>query len=305
MVGCLSPLSIRPGPYARADERVTVPCGKCIACRLNHSRDWATRIVHEASLHAENSFLTLTYSDEHLPDPPSLHRSHVQGFFKRLRERLSPSCIRFFYCGEYGTATKRPHYHAIVFGEAFRADRYPWQRIRGNVYYRSPLLEQIWTLGHSTITDVTPKSANYVARYSVKKANDYTRTNGNPYERINVETGQLSYVKPEFIGMSTKPGIGFDFVDKYSANAFPSGFFIIDGKKVPVPRAYKKRLLAISGRPWDWSPDDLKLLEGIEEYTQRQHERAIEQLPDNTPERTVTKAEILRLRMLDLKRELE
>lgn len=46
-----------------ADRPVTIPCGQCIGCRLERSRQWAVRCVHEASLHTSNCFLTLTFSN--------------------------------------------------------------------------------------------------------------------------------------------------------------------------------------------------------------------------------------------------
>ena len=39
-----------------------VPCGQCIGCRLERSRQWAIRCMHEASLHDKNCFITLTFS---------------------------------------------------------------------------------------------------------------------------------------------------------------------------------------------------------------------------------------------------
>ena len=47
-------------------EEIRLPCGKCIGCRLERSRQWAVRSVHEALLHEKNCFVTLTYSDEYL-----------------------------------------------------------------------------------------------------------------------------------------------------------------------------------------------------------------------------------------------
>lgn len=49
------------------DLPVTLPCGQCIGCRLERSRQWAIRCAHEASLYEENCFITLTYRDEDLP----------------------------------------------------------------------------------------------------------------------------------------------------------------------------------------------------------------------------------------------
>ena len=51
--------------YGIPDTEMQVPCGQCIGCRLERSRQWAIRCVHEASLHPINCFITLTYSPEY------------------------------------------------------------------------------------------------------------------------------------------------------------------------------------------------------------------------------------------------
>jgi hypothetical protein len=43
--------------------------------------------LHEASLHIFNSFITLTYDPEHLPEDGSLNVLHFQKFMKRLRKK--------------------------------------------------------------------------------------------------------------------------------------------------------------------------------------------------------------------------
>ena len=96
-----------------------IPCGQCVGCRLEYSRQWAVRCCHESSLHIYNCFITLTYDPEHLPDDGSLDIKHFQKFMKRLRDKLHPLRIRFFHCGEYGDKTRRPHYHALIFGYSF------------------------------------------------------------------------------------------------------------------------------------------------------------------------------------------
>lgn len=302
MVGCTNPQGFpvkEPGELRPArDARIQFfACGKCMACRLNHARDWSTRILHEASRHDENSFLTLTYSDEHLPDPPSLDGRQMQLFIKRLRKALWPVRIRFFLCGEYGGQTRRPHYHAIIFGYAFRKDRYPWQVIRDNLYYRSALLEEVWPWGHALISDVTTKSAGYVARYSVKKANDFTANGQNPYMRVNAQTGEVYNVAPEFLRMSRRPGIGFDWIDEFASDAYPSGFLVVDGKKTPIPKAYTRRVK----EKYDQYSDAVNA--GVDAVAQDRHLHAMEQQDDNTPERRATKDELLRLRTERLKRE--
>lgn len=66
-----------------------LPCGQCIGCRLDRSRQWAMRCVHEASLHDDNCFITLTYNDENIPFDASLRHRDYQLFMKRLRFKYS------------------------------------------------------------------------------------------------------------------------------------------------------------------------------------------------------------------------
>ena len=84
------------------DQPLEVPCGQCIGCRLDRSRDWALRCIHEAQLHEDNSYITLTYDDDNLPANASLDKSDFQKFMKRLRKSLGDKKVRFFHCGEYG-----------------------------------------------------------------------------------------------------------------------------------------------------------------------------------------------------------
>ncbi len=54
---------------------IKLPCGQCIGCRLDRSRQWAMRCLHEAQLHDDNCFVTLTYDDDHLPFDLSLKKN--------------------------------------------------------------------------------------------------------------------------------------------------------------------------------------------------------------------------------------
>lgn len=65
-------LKFRPVLGAR---RVTVPCGKCLACRANNASQWATRVMHEAEYVKTACFVTLTYSPEHVPFDYSLRKN--------------------------------------------------------------------------------------------------------------------------------------------------------------------------------------------------------------------------------------
>jgi hypothetical protein len=269
-------------------EQIELPCNQCVGCRMDRALDWSTRITHEAMLHYNNCFLTLTYSDEHLPADYSVSVRTMQLFMKRFRKYMGE--CRFFACGEYGDGNLRPHYHVIIFGIDFD-DKYPWRKTgSGHLVYRSPSLEKIWTLGHSEIGTVTEKSAGYVARYCLKKVN------GDPaedhYKRVHPVTGEIVSVAPEFINMSRKPGLGGAWYDAFRCDAFPSDFVVIDGKKRPVPEYYIRKL----------ERDDPAMYADVREA---RREKARAHAENNTPERLRVREECHKLKLRRLRRELD
>ena len=81
---------------AQSFLNLSLPCGGCIGCRLERARQWAMRCMDEASLHRDNSFITLTFNDNNLPSNRSLDVSIFQKFMKRLRKEVAPLRLRFF-----------------------------------------------------------------------------------------------------------------------------------------------------------------------------------------------------------------
>ncbi len=218
-----------------SDLPVMLPCGQCIGCRLEKSRKWAMRCMHEASLYDENCFVTLTYADEHLPRYGSLDREAFPLFMKRLRKRFEPRRIRFYSCGEYGEESGRPHYHALFFG--FDFDDKVFLRTRGdNRVYRSPCLELLWPFGLSEIGSVSFESAAYVARYVVKKVTGDLAE--DHYERVVLDTGECIQLEPEFATMSRRPGIGRAWIDKYRDEVYRHDSVIVSGKECKPVRYY-------------------------------------------------------------------
>lgn len=216
-----------------------IPCGRCTGCRLDKARQWATRCLHEAKLYEENCFLTLTYSDENLPENGSIDVREWQLFMKKLRQRIEPK-VRFFACGEYGDKTFRPHYHALIFNYEPADRKLLKVTPRGDRLYTSKLLDEIWGKGHCFVGSVTHQSAGYVARYTIKKQTGDRAA--DHYLRPHPITGKLYQVKPEFAVMSRRPGIGRGYVEKFKSDFYPSDFIIVDGQKTPVPRYYLKQL---------------------------------------------------------------
>jgi hypothetical protein len=215
------------------------------------------RCVHEASLHEDNCFITLTYSPENLPPDGSLRKKDFQVFMRELRRAIHPKKVRYYHCGEYGDNTNRPHYHAILFGYNFPDWVYLFDSPSGSPIYTSPTLEKIWNKGFVTIGECTYESAAYVARYVMKKINGPMADKINPdtglkhYERYNDFTGEITEVLPEYTTMSRRPGIGRDWIARYTRDCYPKDFTTINGKRCKPPKAYDRYLREIDPELYD------------------------------------------------------
>lgn len=220
------------------DLPVLVACGQCIGCRLERSRQWAVRCVHEAQLHEASAFITLTYAPQYLPVGGTLVKKHFQDFMKRLRRRFAPRLVRFFHCGEYGDDKSRPHYHACLFGVDFSDKTFLFTSPSGSKVFTSPTLDEVWGMGRATTGDVTFESAAYVARYVCKKVTGPAAS--VHYERVDAETGEVFSLLPEYITMSLKPGIGAGWIQKYWTDVYPKGDVVVRGVECKAPRYYDK-----------------------------------------------------------------
>lgn len=222
------------------DLPVTIPCGMCIGCRINRSRTWALRCVHESKQHTFNSFVTLTYDDDHLPPEGSIDKTSLQLFFKKLRK--AGFVFRYFAAGEYGGETNRPHYHILFFGIDFHQDRKRYKTTAVGVLYNSETLTKIWGNGNALIANFNYSTAEYVAKYIIGKELGKDASERDRYSRLDLSTGEHYQVKSEFTLMSRRPGIGSDWYDRYSTDAFPSDFLVHDAKKFAVPKYYLNKL---------------------------------------------------------------
>lgn len=253
-------------------REIKLPCGQCIGCRLERSRQWAIRCMHEAQMHKQNCFITLTFSPEELAKRPnqwSLDVREFQLFMKKLRKKFGKG-IRFYHCGEYGEKNKRPHYHACIFGFDF-PDKKLWKLTpTGHRLYVSAELEKLWPQGFSTIGDVTFESAAYVARYIMKKI---TGSNAEDhYEWIDDATGEIRNLKPEYNTMSRRPGIGRSWLEKYTSDVYPRDYVIVNGKKCRPPKYYDGVLK--TDRPYEF-----------DEILHNRQKNAEKHVDNNTPER--------------------
>lgn len=270
-------------------KSLSLPCGQCVGCRLERSRQWAIRCMHEAQMHTQNCFITLTYDDAHLPSDRSLHYRDFQLFIKRLRKRYPGRRIRYYMAGEYGENFGRPHWHACIFGLDFD-DKKLWKRTSANsLLYRSADLELLWPFGYSSIGDVTFESAAYVARYIMKKV--IGKNAAEHYQEIDPDTGEITNRTPEFTKMSLKPGIGYEWYKQYTSDVYPHDYVVVRGKKVKPPKYYDKKYKI--DNPYEFD----ELLYIREKSAKLRHE-------DNTLERLAVKEQVTKAKLQRLKRNL-
>lgn len=231
-------------------------------CRINKRRMWTYRQVFEGLCHEENSFVTLTYTDEKLPSDGSVDPRELQLFLKRLRFNLGDRKIRFFGCGEYGERTGRPHYHLTVFGAG------QFTQVAAKKLFPT-LVEETWGKGHILVGDFNDKTASYLAGYVTKKM-------------TNKSDVRLDGRHPEFARMSNRPGIGAEAMMTIAKQLCASGHGMallergdiphelqIGGKKVPLGRYLLHKLREAVG----FTPDYIKQVKDT-----ISHERSFEML---------------------------
>lgn len=244
-------------------DYIQIPCGSCIGCRLDYSRQWADRCLLEMQYHRSSYFVTLTYDDFHTkksyycPDDdngcavpvPTLDKRDLQLFFKRLRKATGQD-IRYFAAGEYGSTTARPHYHCIIFGLELN-DLIPYKKSHeGFQYYTSELLSRCWShfqrddlnnvipdswspIGFAVAAQCTWETCAYTARYCTKKAFGQGK---EFYETFNLE--------PEFTLMSRCPGIGRQYYEDHKDTLYKFDSFSVStpkgGKQLRPPRYFDR-----------------------------------------------------------------
>lgn len=257
----------RPAVLAKGFEAIDLPCGQCASCRLEYSRVWAVRLMHEAAWWEEHYrvfpfFFTLTYDEEHLPLYGMLVKHHVQDFLKRLRANTGAK-IRYYVVGEYGSQCpdhqiidcpvcgpiQRPHYHGILFGWAPDDKKMMGHRDGGTVY-TSDEFGKAWPFGSHELGSCTFESCAYVARYIMKKQNGARAE--DHYCKYFPLVDLFVDMPPEFALMSRggrcpggqhMGGIGRVFYEAFKSDMYPSDETPVPGRGcIGKPPRYYDRL---------------------------------------------------------------
>lgn len=252
------------------DKQIFIPCSKCIGCKMERALQMTIRCQHEALMYDDNTFITLTYSNDHPEKLWSLNKRDFQLFMKRLRKKYKNKRISYYMCGEYGEDNERPHYHAILFNHIFDDE------IIDGENKTSETLKWLWTnedgipYGQHAIGDVTFESINYVASHMIK-----------------IITGQQaqehygSRIK-EFSLSSRNPAIGKKYYDQYKTDLYNNDECVIrDGLIHKPPRYYDKKKEEETLTPVEqiFGPDKLISLE-MEVIRQKRTREAVQRAVD-------------------------
>lgn len=266
-------------------------CRKCLPCRLNIAREKAIRAIHEAKMHEDSMFLTLTYAEEHLKSP-KLQYLDFQLFMKSLRELRTRNitdpelrkkfAISYMVTGEYGEQNKRPHWHALIFNYRPKDAKYKYTTDLGHKVYTSEEIETLWGKGNTEFGDITLESASYTARYAAKKlvhGNDGT----HDYEPVHKT--------------SSKHAIGKLWIEKYWERTFQNGNIILpNGQESRIPRYYVDWLK--KHHPKEWTDYVTQLRLELQKEAQKKNRKEeleyLSALLNQTPgqPRPITKAKV-------------
>lgn len=229
---------VRMNNEAYLADPLALPCGTCVGCRMDRSRAWKVRCVHEHQERKEGYFITLTYDDGHLPinenGEPFLDRRDIQLFMKNWRHHCKDHEARYFGCSEYGEVGHRPHFHLIL-----------WSHIDDLIPYSfgkwvSPSVTKAWRdfsgdgkpRGQVIIEEVNENTIAYVAGYTEKK---------------QLDVCWFDYPVKPFLFMSTKPIIGSSCLDSLDhENRKVYGNFG-NTHYASIPKAYLKKS---ENEPW-------------------------------------------------------
>lgn len=192
---------------------LSVPCGHCVLCRKRRAYEITCRALMEKLAHPDEpaSFITLTVDDENMPKVfpgQVLHHRPWQLFAKRLRKEVGS--FRFLMCGEYGESSKRPHYHAIIFGHDLTRD-FEW--LPDGTRIESKTVKKCWPFGHIMSRRCSDGAIAYVAGYQLKLDNDMIDIEQLLHNEEFLESDYEDKVQlKNYVKWSRNPGLGADFL---------------------------------------------------------------------------------------------
>lgn len=213
---CPTPQTVYPHGNNKAE---VVPCGKCLACLKTKRDDWSFRLMQEYKVSDSGCFITLTYHSKYVPDY-GVSKRHFQLFMKRLRKKNGK--IRYYAVGEYGTKTKRPHYHAVIFG----------------LQATERIIRDAWPYGLVHVGKVTEASIRYCTKYVIQRQESIPKGFAKPFALMSRAYGLGAKYLTD--GM-----MRFHWNAKTHWESHPldaRNYTFIHGEKGKLPRYYKEKI---------------------------------------------------------------
>lgn len=214
-----------------------IPCGCCVACRINETTDWTIRSVFELHAHETASFVTLTYNEENYPKNGSISKMFLQEFYDELQHKYkyrTGKTLRFFSCGEYGDHTHRAHYHGIIYGlnpDPFDKKNKDRELIADSWHYCNKEMFN-WNqrdFNKNAINFVSRETCQYVAGYVQKKLKSFR---AEEYKKLGIEAPFKIQSK----------GLGLQYALDNAEQLRENGFTYYNGKRVRIPRYFREKL---------------------------------------------------------------
>lgn len=204
---------------------IDVSCGKCLNCRITRQSQLSflcgKEMLEQYKLGRGNSFITLTYDDNHIPINDkgyvTLRKRDFQLFMKRVRRNLDyhygihDNSCKYLACGEYGDSFGRPHIHLCLFGISTEMAKV--------------ITRKVWKYGICDIGVLTSGGIRYVCKYMTKSL---------PPDTVK-ELREDKQVENPFITHSI--GLGKDWINKNLDKIVQNDFqFNFNGKKSFYPK---------------------------------------------------------------------
>lgn len=209
-------------------------CGKCPSCTQKRVASWVFRLQQELKRSDSAIFLTLTYSDDHVPwteeGTQTLNYKHHQNFIKSLRKAAIKRAdlggfinksLKYYAVGEYGEETERPHFHYILFNLL-------------GVHKTPEFLEMVWQKGKTDVLPVTNGTIGYVCGYVHKRHQFETDDPRLPTRAFQSKGLGDNYITPQIKQYYQKKEIPYLQVE--------------GGQKIAMPKYYKDKLYNLDNK---------------------------------------------------------
>ena len=208
-------------------------------CRKRNAREWMFRAVAETQ-HSRTVpyFITLTYNNLHRPSD-GVNKEDVQKFLKRLRQILARDHnyteeIRYFAAAEYGSHTKLPHYHLILWNmpiafsamDVYKTVLQAWS-VRKRVYNKLTHRfdwEYLGELGFVYCKPCTQGGIQYCMKY-MRKESDIPKGSNPTFYLSSRRGGGLGYkwCLDHVLWFYQHPDVlTIEIVDKFTGERFTS-----------------------------------------------------------------------------------